>query len=107
MDGSSAALSDGSPVPGTKLIKCLEPLRNVRGANFVKIDGPGQRAYLAEIEATMLGNCLSAAELMELVGKHFDCGDIALREGNLKVAMIEYKAALCTIRSIQLGKRWE
>ena len=103
----SAVLNDGQPVPGYQLIKCLEPLRQIRGANFVEIDGPGHHSYLAEIKATMLENRPSAAELMELAGNQIDQGENAFGEGNLEVAVAEYKVALRTMRSINLERHWD
>ena len=100
-------LGNESPVPGSNLMKYLEPLRHVRGASSVEIDGPVHHPYLAEFKATMLGNHLRAAELMEHADKHFDQGDDAFSKDNLKIAMAEYKAALSVIRCFKLGKYWD
>lgn len=90
---------DGSPATGSKLHKCLEPLRQLRWVHHVVINGCGNGPYLADITVAMCGSLLSAAETMNLVADYINRGDKALFEGADCVAIDRYKDAIKLIHS--------
>ena len=85
---------DGSPATGTKLHRCLKPLRALRWIYQADINGCENEPYLGDITATMCGNPLSAAETMTLVAEHVNRGDKALVEGAAHAAIDVYKDAI-------------
>ena len=94
---ADCAWYDRRPVAGSKLFRCLEPLRRVRHASRVEIYSPGCVSYIDDLEAMMCGWPLSVKETMDLVVAHFDRGDQHYLSGALKPAIAEYKAALRTL----------
>ncbi|KAL8795152.1 MAG: hypothetical protein Q9195_002307 [Heterodermia aff. obscurata] len=90
---TASLLQDGaSPKVESKLSKCLEPLKQIRGANQVDIDGPTSH-YTAALIAAMTDQRRSVKETMDLVAAHFDRGDQYLLEGARRRAITEYKTA--------------
>ena len=88
---------DASPRRGTRLSKCLEPLRQIRGASQVVIDGNTSH-YTATLAAAMTDRLHSPNETMSLVSTHFDHGDQYLLSGAPRRALTEYKAACHAIQ---------
>ena len=88
---------DASPRRGTKLSKCLEPLRQIRGASQVVIDGNTSH-YTTALAAAMTDRRPSPIETMDLVAAHFDRGDQYLLTGAPRRSITEYKAAFQAIQ---------
>lgn len=99
IDRAEGAWYDRRPVAGSKLFRCLEPLRRIRDATRVEIYSPGCVSYIDDLETTMCDWQLSVKETMELVVAHFDRGDHHYVSGALRPAIAEYKAALRTLPS--------
>ena len=98
VEAASLLPDDASPKLGTKLSKCLEPLRHIRGADQVDIDGPTSH-YTAALIAAMTDRRRSAKENMDMVAAHFDHGDQYLLQGASRRAITEYKTACYAIDS--------
>ncbi|KAL8797319.1 MAG: hypothetical protein Q9195_000473 [Heterodermia aff. obscurata] len=96
MEGLS---DDLCPVPGSKLRRCLEPLRQLRDVCQVDLLVDGCPAYADNLANTMCGWRRTAKEIMDLAVTHFDRGDDHFHRKSPKSAIDEYKAALHTIRS--------
>ena len=95
---------DGLPVPGSKLWKCLDPLRNIRGANFVSIDGLADISYTTAIMAKLREGPLDSKKLIAMIEAQLDQGDQALLGGDLVSAIDIYKATLNTVRACSLNE---
>lgn len=83
-------------ISGSKASILLDPLRELNGAAFVEIDGPGCPSLKDSTIAAMSLRPFSANEAMVLVGALMDQGDKA--KGKPELAIAKYKAALDTIR---------
>ena len=95
---ASTLLENGSPTPGSKLSKCLDPLRQIHGVNNVEISGPVSSLYSSDTIAAMCAQPLNATQTMKLVGTQFDRGNKASTNNQLESAISAYKTALQTIR---------
>ena len=89
---------DASPRVETKLSKCLEPLKHIRGVSQVDMDGPTSH-YTAALVAAMTDRRRSAKETMDLIAAHTDRGDHYLLQGASRRAITEYKAGCHAIES--------
>ena len=106
--GKTSMISkDGVPVPGSKLSKCLNPLRQLRGAHLVEISGPTSASYKADTIAIMSGRRLSANEAMQLIGAHLDQGDKVFLANQLELAIKDYQAALYALHRSHLDVEHE
>ena len=88
-----------SGIPTSTLNTLLKPLSTIRGADQVRISGSDSRVPSDEIMATMRALPPSAQDVMNLVGLHYDRGDIASADGNPALAISEHKTALDTLRA--------
>ena len=85
------------PVPGTQYSKCMEPLRQLRGASHVTITEERNACNTATLG---IGDPpLSAKETMELVAIHSSNGDHHFRAGAFRPAIEEYRACIRIIQS--------
>ena len=84
------------PVPGTQYNKCLEPLRQIRGASQVSVFEERNACYTAILD--IVDPQLSPKETMDLVAMSWDQGDDQFLAGAFKLAIDEYKAAFHTIQ---------
>ena len=98
IEAASLLEDHASPKVGTKLSKCLEPLRHLRGASQVDIDGPTSH-YTAALIAAITDRRRNAKETMDLVVAHMDRGDQHLLRGASRLAITEYKNGCHTIES--------
>ena len=98
IEAASLLQDHASPKVGTKLSKCLEPLRHLRGASQVDIDGHTSH-YTAALIAAITDRRRSAKETMELVAAHMDRGDQYLLQGASRLAIAEYKNGCHAIES--------
>lgn len=90
---------DGRPIRGSKLYRCLDLLRRVRGANSVGIGGYEVPLFNDGGIAVMCQPELDAKQTMMLVGVYLNQGEKAMLEGTTRQAITKYKAALHTVRS--------
>ena len=103
--GYTASASQHSfPVPGSKLWKCLDPLRNIRGTNFVSIGGLANRSHRIAIRAKMREGPLDARIFMAMIAAQLGQGDQALREDHLVSAIDIYNAVLNAIRAFSVDE---
>ena len=98
IEAASLLKDHASPKVGTKLSKCLEPLRHLRGASQVDIDGLTSH-YTAALIAAITDRRRSAKETMNLVVAHMDRGDQHLLRGASRLAITEYKNGCHAIES--------
>ena len=94
---NSVLLANGNPISRAKLSRCLETLKQIRGADRVKIFGSVDPGYKKSVIASMCDSW-NGQKTMDLVEARFDKGDKAALKGHVLEALVEYKAAVHLIR---------
>ena len=100
----SSVFQHGFPVPGSKLWECFDPLRNVRGANFVGIDGIASLSHTTSILAKVREGPPDPRTFVAMIEARIDQGSQAPLQGDLESTIDLYKATLNTVRARYLDE---
>ena len=100
----SSAFQHGFPVPGSKLWKCFDPLRNLRGASFMGIDGLASPSHTTSTLAKMREGPPDPRTFVAMIEVRMDRGGQALLQGDIESSIDLYKATLNTVQARSLDE---